>query len=343
MGELQGKTWRFEQTEGDKKAFELTGWSAPFGRARQGAVVKPVLRARTERIYYPGSNVPTRHIFGVKHEDWELHGRWRDRVLGKGGAQAKWKAAKEFVGDLQPIQVTWGDVLVFSGFIEELEASIEAENEIAWTFKIAIDSDDSQGGTPPIHSPIPGDLSAALGAALDTVDSVLSVAKMPGSFLGAISSAVDSFRSVTGGLRDAVEQIASFKDATFAEVNRAVAGVNELREAGVELREAFLSIPSDARGVGQRASDIVALQVAQASVEDQIRASLATGAEIERGAIIAVSGRIRATFVARDGDTWEAASTRVYGSPGRADDLREANAAPPGQSPIAGTTYLVPR
>lgn len=343
MGSLQGKTWRLEQLGGDRSVFELSGYSAPFGRARQGAVVKTGLKVRTERIFYPGSNSPTRHIFGTRENDWELHGRWRDRALGRGGAQAKLKAAKVFVADSQPIQITWGDVIVYTGFIDELEAGIEAENEVEWTFRISIDSDETTSGSLTITSPIPGDLSATLGAMLDGITVAVAIPKLPGSLFDIVDSAVDTFRSVTSSLRATVNQFSSFKDATLAQINRAVAGVEDLRNAAVDLRETFISIPSDARGVGQRASDIVRLQVAQASVEDQIRQSLAAGAEIERGATVALVGRIRTTFIAADGDTWESISTRFYGTPDRAADLRDANGAAPGQAPTPGTTYLVPR
>ncbi len=344
MGTLQGKTWRFEQLGGDKTAFELTGWSAPFGRARQGAVVKTGVKARTERIYYPGSNSPTRHVFGTRENDWELHGRWRDRVLGQGGAAAKAKAAISFIRDLQPIQITWGDVIVYTGFLDELELGREAENEIEWTFRISIDSDESYGGGLTITPlPLPGDLSDTMGAMLDGIVDAIAVPRLSGSILDLLDSAVDSFRSATGQVRDALGQFGSFKDATFAQINRAVAGVSELRDAAIDLRETFLCIPSDARGVGQRATDIIRFQASQASVEDQIRQSLVAGAEVERGATLATVGRIKTTFIACDGDTWESMSTRFFGVADRAADLRAANDAPAGQGPVPGTTYLVPQ
>jgi hypothetical protein len=343
MASGEGKAWKFAQVGGDQDTFTLSGWSAPFGRARQGAVVKTTLKVRTERVYYPGSNSPTRHVFGSKEDDWELKGRWRDRALGKGGAQAKARAAKLFVGAFQPVQISWGDILVYTGFIAELELGNESESEIEWTFRIEIDSDDTTTSSTTIHGPSVGDFSGALGDALNELSGAIALPKLPGSLGDVMDSAVDAFRSATGSVRSAIDQVASFKDATFAQINRAVSGVSELRGAGIELREAFLSIPSDAHGVGQRASDIVKLQAAQTSVEDQIRASLSVGAQIERGAELARIGRIKATFVAGDGDTWEAVSSRVYGSPDRAGDLREANNVSPGQNPVPGTMYLIPR
>ncbi len=345
MGYSEGKTWVFEQVGGEGRYLFLSGWAAPFGRPRQGAVVKPVLRARTERTYYPGSNTPTRHVFGVKYDDWELKGRFRDRDLGKGGAKIKTEEAKAFVRDLLPVRISWGDVLVFSGFLDELEIGYESEAEIEWTLKVSIDNDE-MAATPGANLsdiPSPSDLSTDLGAALDAITAVVALTALPGSIGDLVDSAVDSFRSVTGTVRGIVDQITTFKDATFAQINRAVAGVNQLREAGVELRETLLSIPSEQRGVGQRATDIVQLQVSQATVEDQIRDSLATGAEIERGTVFARIGRIKATFVAAEGDTWEAVSSRVYGSPDRASDLREANGAPAGQNPVPGAMYLIPK
>jgi hypothetical protein len=48
------------------------------------------------------------------------------------------------------------------------------------------------------------------------------------------------------------------------------------------------------------------------------------------------------TYVARDGDTWEAISMIFYFDPSRGNDVRDANAISAGQSPPPGTEYVVP-
>jgi hypothetical protein len=61
--------WRFEQLAGDKKTLILAGYSAPFGRPRQKAVVRDKVQIREKTTRYPGSSgPPTRHIFGDDYE-----------------------------------------------------------------------------------------------------------------------------------------------------------------------------------------------------------------------------------------------------------------------------------
>ncbi|MEZ4225953.1 MAG: hypothetical protein R3B13_33705 [Polyangiaceae bacterium] len=41
--------------------------------------------------------------------------------------------------------------------------------------------------------------------------------------------------------------------------------------------------------------------------------------------------------------SWESLSTRVYGNAGRVADVLAANGIAPGQAPVPGTTYLMPK
>lgn len=339
----QGKLWVFEQLGGFQKTLTLSGEAAPHGRARKGAVVRTPIKARTERTYYGGSSEPTRHVFGVKYDDWELKGRFRDRDLGSGGALAKRAEVEAFVADLQQVQVSWGDIIVFTGFIDEFDPGIEAESEIEWVMRLSIDRND--GTAPPVvrHVKAPQDATAAIQKALSAVTTSIHTAGLPRDLFDIIDNLLNVFTGTVSALTSVASQVRNFKEATFAEINRVFSAVEAVRAAGLSLRESFISSPSDVVAIRGRADDLGQLLRSQATAEEQMRAALAECAEIERSADRARVGRIKTTYTAATGDTWESISRRFYGDVDRANDLREANSAGPGVQPFPGFQYLIPK
>src|ERR1051325_5619949 len=105
--------WLFEQlTQApgkEKKSFTLAGANAPHGRPRQKAIFGHGVEVREQTIRYPGSDIPTRHIFGNKYEDWELSGRFRDTYNNLGGAKELVDYFEQFVADGQTVRISWGD------------------------------------------------------------------------------------------------------------------------------------------------------------------------------------------------------------------------------------------
>jgi hypothetical protein len=349
----QGQPWVFRQLDGPRKTFTLSGWSAPNGRPRQGAVVRTPQRVRTERTYYPGSDIPTRHVFGLRYDDVELKGRFRDKDLGgKGSARDKTEELKAFQADAQRVQVTWGSILSFEGFIDEFDPGYEAENDIEWVLRIAVDTPEQPAGFAPRKpATIPQVSDETLLGAVDKIREVRGPLPLRVDVLDLLDDAIDVFTESVGVVRGAVQKFSTFKDATFGELNRAVAGVSALRSAGRALRETFISTVSNAEllaalgdeEIGRfRSEDFIMMGIADATVEEQIRVALDEGAQVERAADMARLGRIKATYAAAPGDAWETISIHFYGGPGRANDLRDANNVGTGERPTPGTEYLIP-
>lgn len=345
MAAGDGPVWTFEQLGGPRKKLTLSGWSAPFGRPREEAVVRTPIKVRAERTRYPGGTSVTRHVFGHAYEDWELHGRFRDRAIGqgRGGAQAKCEEVKAFVLDQQPVSIAWGDVLLFHGFLIELDPGYEGPGEIEWKLKIEIDEDAAGDAAVPARpSPSPRDFGPSLLAALEDIDGAVLAVSLPGSIGDVVSNLLGVFDNAVAAVLAPIEDLKSFKDATFADINRTIAAVRSVRRAGVELREVFVAVPTDAGYLARGSSGTLAMLRAQAEVEDRMRAALADGARVERAATLALFGRIKGTVVAGDGDSWESLSMRAYGQADRGTDLRDANGVGAGGVPIPGREYLVP-
>jgi hypothetical protein len=349
----QGQPWVFKQLKGPQKTFTLSGWSAPLGRSRQGAVVRTPQKARTERTYYPGSDIPTRHIFGLRYDDVELKGRFRDKDLGGlDGARGKTDELKAFQADQQPIQVTWGNIISFTGFMDEFDPGYEAPDDIEWVIRISVDQPE-QGARvvaqkPPVLPQVSADL---LLGSIEKIRAARATLPLQVDLLDQLDDAIDLVAEAIGIVRGAVTKLSSFKEATFGELNRAVSGVSALRSAGRGFRELFVSSVSDAqllasRGEitvnGFRGDDFILMGLAEIAIEEQIRLALDEAAKIERASDLARIGRIKATYAASPGDSWETISIRYYGTPGRANDLRTANDAGAGERPVPGVEYLIP-
>jgi len=340
-----GPVWTFTQQEGEKKKLHLAGWSAPFGRPREEAVVRTPVKVRAERTRYPGGISVTRHVFGLAYEDWELHGRFRDRAIGqgRGGARAKCDEVMAFVADQQPILIAWGDVLLFRGFIVDFDPGYESLGEIEWKLKIEIDANEATDLTTPARpTASPRGFGPSLVAALSEIDAAVHAISLPGSIGDLIGSVLGAFNNAVAAVLAPIEEIQSFKDATFAEINRTIAAVRTFRTAGVELREAFTTVPTDTGYLSRDASGTLEMLRAQTVVEDAMRRSLAQGSKLERAATLALFGKIKGTVVAGDGDSWESLSLRAYGQPDRGTDLRDANGVGAGGVPVPGRQYLVP-
>jgi len=75
------ENWILTPIRGDSATVVLSGYSAPFGRPRQKAVVKEIIKSRVQTTNYPGRLLPTRHSFGIMYEPIELTGRWMTKML----------------------------------------------------------------------------------------------------------------------------------------------------------------------------------------------------------------------------------------------------------------------
>ena len=337
----------FEQLSGDRRILVLSGWSAPFGRPRDKPVAETPIEVRSERVYYPGSDSPTRHVFGHRFLDLELTGRFRDRVLGVGGALAKKNEVTAFVADKQPVSVTWGDVFKYVGFIKRWVPKIEAEKEVAWEMTVEVDADETsnqgQLGLGLKQPPPPSAIVGLITLAMFDLDRATSTVKVPGTLLDVVESLFDAVTEAVGTFQSVADQIGDFKSATFAQLNSLASNARRAKQATVALRDTFCSLPLDAATLRSNAAEAISFLTAQVSTETSTRQLLDSFTEAERSAAVTRAGRTLTTYVARDGDTWEGVSMIFYGDPSRGNDVRLANDVPAGQNPVPGVEYVVPK
>jgi hypothetical protein len=341
--------WKFTQLGGARKTITLTGALAPHGRPRKGPVVSDGFGLRHSATYYPGREKPTRHIFGVRHSDWQLKGRWMDRDLGKiGGAVDMLAEMKAFIADGETVLITWGNIGAWVGLVLEVLPERESASQIAYAITVAIDHDSRQAldvPTTPVQNP--KDDTAKL---LDLIGPLKTLSTdIPGdiefqsSFLDSIDDFVSSVNAITGAIVDVVNGIDNFEQAASSELNRLRGGIGQLHTALVILNGTLDDASSDA--AVERASASSQTEWARTREDDRAAtlALLALLAEMDAGAEQVLRGRADKTSRAVAGDSWESLSRQHYGGSDKADALRQANGARYGAQPLAGKTLHVPK
>lgn len=347
-GTNDGAPWRFEQLEGEKKTLVLSGWAAPFGRPRQGAVVRKGVKWRSERTRYPGGKNSTRHLFGLAFHDLELNGRFRSRALGGDGtAQKKMDEVLAFAADGYQVRFSWGGFVVGTGFIIEFDAGIEGAtskgaSEVEWKMLVEVDDfpDLKKGKAPPKTKP-PTDFSQQMASALLSIQKDLDRLTLVGDITDLIGSVLDQLTGAVNDVTAVADTLAGWKNATFAQLNRIRGSAQNLILCASRLREVVEQTGQDALAFNARTQELSTLST-QASVAQQIRELSATARDIDAEADSAFIGKLQTTYVAQDNDTWESISRRFYGISTRANDLRDANLAGPGEQIRPGREYLIP-
>lgn len=362
-----GFVWTFLQLGGDQKTLVLQGYLAPFGRPRQKAIIKETIKSRIQTTYYPGSKgPPTRHVFGTNWEPMELTGRWMTKSLAESGATGLGSANNiatawtDFLQDEQPIRMSWGMIISYTVFIEELELGRESEHEIAWRMKLLVDKRDDIGTKKFVQpkTPISDDMTeintflatsqllqapAVPDMSFDLFDSLNALAGRLNQFqaqmnkfageLGDIESStfstIQHFRGAIAGFRNAVEDI---RDLTTDVRLDSGALADDLQDSTF-ITQAFISRSAE--------SDIRWSQY-QAEVDRQTIYLQDRLAEIDLKASLLVTADALAFILAIQGDTWESLSKRAVGDISKAAKMRSINGARYGEQPEPGQSYLVP-
>lgn len=345
--------WIFEQLEGPKgerKLLILNGYAAPFGRPRQKPLVKEVLKSRVQTTRYPKrSGAPVRHAFGTGYEPMEMTGRWMTKHLLRNDGKTANDIANEwtdFLNDERSCRISWGNIVSYIGYIEELELSRESEDEIAWRMKILTDDRDDisvhQGAVVPgksidvlfddvkrFNQTVPNLLKpASVNIAPDFLESLDLLA----SKLHAPFAALDRFRG----------QVADFKTAAHSVISHFRSVVAEYAQAITFLQSFLLGSPVQlAVLIRSPEADLVWLGFTF-YMDIASTSTLANLAEMDRLAELAGRSASGKTVVAREGDTWESLSTRTTGGPEKAAVIRALNGARYGELPTPGETYLSP-
>lgn len=339
--------WVFQQLEGpvgDRKLLRLSGYNAPFGRPRKDPILKELIKSRVAITRYPGaSKKKTRHAFGTDWETTELKGRWMTRHSPV-QAQDIARDWVRFVKDERTCRIAWGNVISWTGFIEELELSHESENEIAWRMKIILDyRDDDNSVFVRRNIPKVSDDVAALQSWIATAN--VQKAKVLPNLAPDFLDALDNLAAQLNGPAATLARLASdFDDAerrTYSLVQHFRGAIANMETAIADMRATVLQADVDEiHFVRSAESDIAWIQF-QLDFDFQSMLALDLCGRLDRTAELNEAPDASKFIVARDGDTWESLSTRATGGPEQAAAIRQLNGGRYGSKPTPGESYLV--
>ena len=339
----------FTQLAGEKRSLVLDGYAAPFGRARQRALFTEVIDCTVQTTIYPGSKgKPTRHIFSSHWEPMELSGRWMTRWLpGEIVADLYARVWTQFVRDQQPIQMAWGNIVSYKGFIQRLEMARESEHDIAWKMTVLVDQrDDAQTAwAVKVSKDILPDLRVIEGV----FTSVEGRAKklepdLEPDFFDDLETLIGSLRSYTKILNDAAYQFQFITSRSFAAIQSFRGAIKNVESTFVSLRLLVLNTQLDAALLVRRASADFNYWAFQNDLDIKTITGLAMLKDMERRALLEARSANSDTRLiqAQDQDTWERLAFRAGLGIDQAAKLRDANGIRFGDLPQAGELYVVP-
>ena len=333
----------FIQRGGEKKELRLSGAFAPHGRPFQGPVVSDEISVRHAEVYYAGNSVPTRHLFGTKQEPWEIHGRFSDRIGGRGFCTRMVSYIKDFVADQHQVSVRWGAVVMVTGMIERFAPSHESEHDVAWTMGILVDEDlkmnfrTSQPEASVEHLVL--NLEALIDEAWKDIRERPPTMKV--GLLDSLASLIGSINTLFASVAGIAQSIGDFERGLVSELRRLRAGLLQLRTAMITAQNVISNTRSDVALFSNSADDSLMFWNARGTTGVALLNAIAQTLEMEDAALRAERGRIRGTYVARNGDTWESIAAETTGSAERAKEVRDINGAT--GNPVPATQYLIPR
>lgn len=342
--------WTFKQLGGAvPKTMILTGYAAPFGRPRQKPVVMVGRYLRKKQTHYPGnSGAPTTHLFGGASEPMELSGRWMDKFLGKGSAERNYRVFQDMVDDQIPVRITWGDLLSYIGWIDKINVHWESESQCSWSLQLLIDVDEFKGRKPnigPVRPPadVADDVNQWLTAVITPLPSTLpSLDAVAGEVFDAIDDLVTNVTQYGGAAVKLANSISNVETAGFNELERLRAGLHQFKTAVITLQDTVDSLAVDTLIIDRALEDDIAWLTFQSKSTAHTNDMIFSITQLEAQAEQAVMLRIKTTYQAKPGDSWESISNDVYGEPSRAGDIRQANGIKGGAPPVSGVTYNIP-
>lgn len=340
-------TWTITQQAGPKKTLTLDGYAAPFGRPRQQAVAKEVIKVSIQSTKYPGSKgPPTRHSFGSGWESMQLNGRWMTRWLP--ADQTAISVADDwtlFVRDEQPITLAWGNIVSYSGVIEELELGREGEHDIAWKMTILVDKRDDIGTRFDIRETVTVVQSTAFIDAFVNTSKQLAAPALPDmapDFFEALDNAAGDLKRLTGQLSDLADTFSNIEKQSFSTVQSFLGVIANVQSALATLRVLVPTADIDAVLTVRRAESEVAWYQYQLDFDNESLNALSILGDLQRSVELQAPTSNTKLITAQQGDSWERLATRAGIGPENAGKLREFNGIRYGSQPDVGTSYLVP-
>ena len=342
--------WSFQQIEGkERKTLTLEAYQAPFGRPRKEPIMREVIKSRARVKYYPGSqDGATRTSFGTNWEPMELKGRWMTkRALGSTGQTANQIADDWtlFVRDERECRMSWGNILSYRCFIEELELARESEHEIAWRLKLQVDARDDVKAPPrkSFSEPIQDDLKQVQDFLATSKRQVEKVRPdMAFDFLDRLDNAAALFNYPSAVLNKAIGEITDIEKRSATTLKHFRSGVTGIHTAIVGMRDLLLNTAIDSVMTVRNAKSDPLWWRCQTDYDHLSTLVLARLTEMDRKVELLLNSEPSKLIVAREGDTWESLAVRALNDVKRAGDLRSLNGARYGEQPIVSESYLVP-
>lgn len=339
--------WTFAQIDGqgERKTLELDGWKAPFGRQRQDAVFKEIIKSRIQTTRYPGGNSQTRHAFGTNWEPTELRGRWMTK---QGGASARDMADAwtEFLRDERTLRISWGYIVSFTGYLEELELGREDEHNVAWRMKLQIDTRDdfASRGSLPAPDPVGNfrattdDLTFFL---LGSKSVIPDIPEIEPDFMDSLQNLAAELNKPAAALAKLAGQMEDIEKGTFATIQAFRGAVSNVRTALAQMHDTVVGAAADTAILVRSAESDIAWVKYQLEFDNQATIFMDQLNMMDRQADLAQVSSKSKFITAKEGDSWESLSIRATGSADRAGEIRSMAGAQYGETPVPGESYLV--
>ena len=353
-----GKVWSFTQLGPPGDSMVLTGWSAPFGRPRNGTLVNAGTAIRTAATYYSGNIPPTVHAFGRARPPWELSGRFMDQATSVGYTQALQKQWNDFVEAQQIVRAQWGEILSYQIFIDKMDLNYESEHEIAWAMKGAVILDEASTATPDVQ---PAQAPANTASVMSSLFAPVDAWHQPsfGNILSLLPELSDDIDNILGQIRTPIgevynlcQSVSDFESASTATLGKISAGLSALETGLTDLQLSTDTLVAAAESFNAPSAywpsgvlsgaQMVALTTQKTLTDANTVALLAVIAALQDAADEATVGQVQKLYQAQAGDTWESAAGRLMGGADGGRSMRLINGARYGQLPQPGNRYLVP-
>jgi len=345
----------------------LGGWSAPFGRPRNGEIFNAGIKIQRSRTDYPGRDVPpTIHAFSSQLKDVDVHGRWMDQAIGTvGGAQkyiANWKA---FVKDQRVVRVSWGGIISYQIFIHDMDMKMEGPGDVVWRMQADTLVDEQAVAANLTFSAIatPFDMATAMskyfpsGVFFPSAFISPSLSAMLSQITDSLSTLVSQLNTPFQYIYNTCSAISSFETAISSDLTGLSSGVSAMQTGILQLRQqtdfllsnAVLLNVSDAEplnGVNGgivTGSDMTALTAAKQSSDYAASQILKLMTQMQAQIDKFRRGVPASAYIAKSGDTWEQISINILGNASGARKIKAYNGVRYGEQPNAGQQYTIPK
>lgn len=349
---MSGHSWILGTLTGPDLKVELSDYAAPFGRPRQKAIIKEVIRSRVQTTNYPGRLNPTRHSFGIVYEPLELTGRWMTKALKH---QQTANELADIVADLvraeRPCSLFWGNIVGYYGYIEEIELGRESEDEIAWRIKFLVDrrADEKEDKFKEQGVSIPAaafevDVNIAKLKLKNPGDLIASIQGMAAEFEDGIDGFVRDLNGPSAAINKIAGTLSNTSKVTFATLQHLRSAIKGFEIAYGNIRNTILMTPIEAAIVARSVkSDVDWIQY-QLDLDVRGNDIFALLAAMDRAAAIQQRQGVVGVITAKgppppsNGESWESLSFRATGNPHSAGRIRQMNGG--GAHAIPGEDYV---